>query len=93
MRSPISASSARGWARGGSVAVFLSSAREKLGQSVPEPLLCFYRGARALLRARLALAHLTEPEPRTPEKWEPRARQYIRLAEQSLERLVNPRIR
>jgi aminoglycoside phosphotransferase family enzyme len=73
-------------------AVFLSSAREKLGRSVPEPLLCFYRSARALLRARLALAHLTEPEPRTPEKWEPRARQYIRLAEQSLEKLVQPRI-
>ncbi|MFN4142905.1 hypothetical protein [Aestuariivirga sp.] len=67
--------------------VFLSSARESLLTSAPEPLLCFYRAARALLRARLALAHLTEPQPRTPEKWEPRARQYIRIAEASLERL------
>ena len=73
--------------------VFLSSAREKLGRPAPEPLLCFYRSARALLRARLALAHLTEPAPRTPEKWEPSARQYIRLAEQSLEKFLNQDLR
>lgn len=67
--------------------VFIKEARRRLATVAPEPLLCFYRAARALLRARLALAHLTEPNPRTPEKWEPRARHYICLAEGSLRRL------
>lgn len=67
--------------------VFLSSARQTLLSHPPEVLLCFYRAARSLLRARLALAHLTEPHPRTPEKWEPRARQYLRIAERSLQAL------
>lgn len=67
--------------------IFLREARHWLVTDAPEPLIWFYRAARALLRARLALAHLTEPNPRTPEKWEPRARHYIRLAEASLLRL------
>jgi aminoglycoside phosphotransferase family enzyme len=46
--------------------------------------MAFYRAARALLRARLTLSHLTEPNPRTPEKWEPRARGYIELANANL---------
>lgn len=55
--------------------------------SAPPPrLLDFYRAARALLRARLALAHLTEPNPRLPAKWEPRAREYILLADAALAR-------
>lgn len=66
---------------------FLSAARQTLAAPAPEALISFYRAARALLRARLALAHLTEPEPRTPEKWEPRARQYVGIAEASLEDL------
>jgi len=49
-------------------------------------LLAFYSSARALMRARLALAHLTEPNPRTPEKWQPRASSYITLAAEALER-------
>ncbi len=52
----------------------------------PAGLLDFYRSARALLRARLALAHLTEPRPRHPKKWEPRARQYTAIAEAALNR-------
>jgi uncharacterized protein len=43
-------------------------------------LFLFYRCHRATLRARLAVAHLLEPTPRTPEKWLPRARDYLRLA-------------
>ena len=50
----------------------------------PPGLVDFYRASRALLRARLALAHLTEPDPRTPAKWEPRARAYIELADAAL---------
>lgn len=67
--------------------IFLSAARQTLSAPAPEPLIAFYRAARALLRARLALAHLLEPNPRTPEKWEPRARQYIAIAEESLDAL------
>ncbi|MYZ48324.1 hypothetical protein E4O86_11450 [Rhizobiales bacterium L72] len=52
---------------------------------VPSPeLLRLYRAFRATLRARLALAHLLEPSPRTPQKWEPAARAYLALAEAAL---------
>lgn len=40
----------------------------------------FYRAYRACLRARLALAHLLDPRPRQPEKWQPLARRYLSLA-------------
>jgi aminoglycoside phosphotransferase family enzyme len=43
-------------------------------------LLPFYRCHRATLRARLAIAHLLEPNPRTPEKWPRLARAYLRIA-------------
>ena len=46
----------------------------------PEELFVFYRCHRATLRARLAVAHLLEPNPRTPEKWLPLARTYLKLA-------------
>ena len=45
-----------------------------------EELFTFYRCHRATLRARLAIAHLLEPNPRTPAKWPPLARAYLRLA-------------
>jgi uncharacterized protein len=45
-----------------------------------DELFVFYRCHRATLRARLAIAHLLEPEPRTPEKWPALARAYLRLA-------------
>jgi uncharacterized protein len=48
------------------------------GQS--EELFIFYRCHRATLRARLAIAHLLEPSPRTPEKWPVLARTYLGLA-------------
>lgn len=40
----------------------------------------FYRRYRAMLRARLAIAHLLEPNPRTPEKWHRLALSYLKLA-------------
>ncbi len=36
-----------------------------------------YTAHRALLRARLAMAHLLDPQPRTPQKWPPQAQRYI----------------
>jgi aminoglycoside phosphotransferase family enzyme len=42
-----------------------------------QPMLGFYTAARAVLRARQALAHLLAPSPRTPEKWLPLAGRYL----------------
>lgn len=54
---------------------------DALDDRPPAELLAFYWSYRALLRARLALLHLAEPDPRTPEKWRPKAWRYIRIAE------------
>jgi aminoglycoside phosphotransferase family enzyme len=51
-----------------------------LRDGLSEDLFLFYRCHRATLRARLAIAHLLEPNPRTPEKWPRLARTYLRLA-------------
>jgi uncharacterized protein len=51
-----------------------------LSDGLTEELFLFYRCHRATLRARLAIAHLLEPNPRTPEKWPRVARQYLRIA-------------
>jgi len=54
----------------------------------PAPeLYLFYRIYRALLRARLSIAHLLEPEPRTPEKWPRQARAYLAIAARDARRL------
>jgi aminoglycoside phosphotransferase family enzyme len=67
---------------------------EKCGEGLndtPEPsLLEFYWNYRACLRARIALVHLLEPNPRTPEKWVPLARRYLQLAQS---RAVKPLLR
>jgi uncharacterized protein len=63
---------------------------------VSEALFTFYRCHRASLRARLAAAHLLEPDPRTPEKWLRLARTYLRMAAndaQHLERFLKHTIR
>ncbi len=45
-----------------------------------ETLAAFYMCYRATLRARLCVAHLLEPHPRTPEKWRPLALVYLAIA-------------
>lgn len=52
-----------------------------------EALFTFYRCHRATLRARLAIAHLLEDHPRTPEKWPRQAAAYLKLADKSARRL------
>jgi aminoglycoside phosphotransferase family enzyme len=52
----------------------------RLRDRPPEPLRLFYASMRAMLRARLAIAHLLEPNPRTPEKWPRQAREYLAIA-------------
>ncbi len=54
-------------------------------------LFLFYRSHRAMLRARLSIAHLLDAKPRMPEKWPRLARLYLRLAAadaMGLERLL-----
>jgi aminoglycoside phosphotransferase family enzyme len=45
-----------------------------------DELFLFYRCHRATLRARLAIAHLLDANPRTPAKWPAQARSYLALA-------------
>jgi aminoglycoside phosphotransferase family enzyme len=52
-----------------------------LHDAPPLPLYHFYRCHRAMLRARLSIAHLMAPSPRTPHKWRPQALAYLRIAE------------
>ncbi len=58
-----------------------------LRDGLSEELFLFYRCHRATLRARLAIAHLLEPNPRTPEKWPRLARTYLQLAAADARRL------
>ena len=51
-----------------------------LPDGVSNDLFLFYRCNRAMLRARLAIAHLMEPNPREPEKWPHLARIYLAIA-------------
>jgi aminoglycoside phosphotransferase family enzyme len=53
-----------------------------------DELFVFYRCHRATLRARLAIAHLLEPHPRTPEKWPMLAAAYLALAERDARKLA-----
>ena len=46
----------------------------------PLPLFYFHRCYRAMLRARLSIAHLLARNTRTPEKWRPQTLSYLRLA-------------
>jgi hypothetical protein len=50
-----------------------------LDDAVDPRLPRFYARYRACIRARLALAHLAEPSPREPERWQPLAQAYLRL--------------
>ncbi len=65
----------------------LDRCRPALGQ-IAAPLPDLYLAHRALLRARLALAHLLEPSPREAGKWAPLAQRYIEAAQAALQRLA-----
>jgi aminoglycoside phosphotransferase family enzyme len=51
------------------------------GDSPPEELVRFYKGVRAMLRAKLAAWHLDDRTVRYPSQWFNRARAYLALAE------------
>ena len=60
----------------------LISALDRLGWKIEDDLLHTYGAFRAVLRARLSLAHLLDPAPATPERWRAKARTYLHRAEQ-----------
>lgn len=48
----------------------------------PDPaLLALYGAFRAMLRARICIAHLLDPEPADPERWPKKAERYLDVAE------------
>lgn len=51
-----------------------------LEQTPPVALHHLYTAHRALQRARLAMAHLLDPQPTTPQRWTPLADRYIAMA-------------
>ena len=65
----------------------LASCAAALRSAPPAALLQLYTAYRAQLRARLALAHLLEPQPRTPLKWAPLAERYLQRSLAALERV------
>ena len=56
-----------------------------LGDRPPPAVMALYLASRALLRARLSVAHLLEPDPRTPQRWLPQARRYLAHAHRALD--------
>lgn len=61
-----------------------------LGDRPAPALMQLYTAHCALLRARLAMAHLLDPQPRTPEKWPPLARRYVARALMALDAFAHP---
>ncbi|HUP05591.1 MAG TPA: hypothetical protein VMU47_00455 [Caldimonas sp.] len=53
----------------------------------PPALLHLYTAHRALLRARLAIAHLLDPQPRTAQRWAPLAQRCVGAALDALDAL------
>jgi hypothetical protein len=50
------------------------------GDRPPEPLISWYMGFRAFLRARLLALHSLEPGPRSPEAWLAQTERYLDAA-------------
>lgn len=51
-----------------------------LDEQIDPALLQLYMAHRAILRARLSIAHLLDPQPRSPQKWAPLAQGYLNRA-------------
>jgi aminoglycoside phosphotransferase family enzyme len=58
-----------------------------LGDDAKSGLFLFYRVGRAMLRARLSIAHLLDLHPRTPEKWPKLTQTYLAIASSDARRL------
>jgi len=65
----------------------MAACADALGNAPPAALPPLYTAYRAQLRARLALAHLLEPQPRTPRKWTALAQRYLQRSVLALEQV------
>lgn len=65
----------------------LAAVGEMLGEQPPPALVALYTANRAALRARLAVAHLLDDAPRTPQRWLPLGERYLEHAAAALDRL------
>lgn len=70
--------------------VLLETYGQAAGVSPSSDLCAFYRGLRALVRARIAVRHLIEEPIRTPERWPRQAAEYLRLADRAAVELSAP---
>ena len=64
--------------------------RDRTGDVPPRELVRFYEALNALIRARIAIRHLTEPGTRTTREWTARAAGYLAIATRAT-RLLAPR--
>lgn len=65
-------------------AQLIDKVARRLGCEAPRQLVSLYAAWRAVLRARLSIAHLLDETPREPAKWEPLAARYLDLAQWAL---------
>lgn len=65
----------------GIAARLLRRYRSRTQDKTPPELLRFYTGFNALVRARIALQHLSEPGTRTSKEWTNRAATYLEIAD------------
>jgi aminoglycoside phosphotransferase family enzyme len=65
----------------------LAGLSAELDERPSTPLIHLYTAQRSLVRARLAMAHLLDPQPRVPQKWAPLAQRYIQHALAALDDL------
>ncbi len=79
-RSPFCRWNASGSAPPGPAIICGAGMKVLLRDGPADELFAFYRCHRATLRARLAIAHLYEEHPRTPEKWPRLCRAYLGIA-------------
>jgi aminoglycoside phosphotransferase family enzyme len=67
-----------GWIR----PLLLAGLEEIIGHRPDPRLLATYAAFRAMLRARICIAHLIDPDPMEPQRWPDEARRYLAMAAQ-----------
>jgi len=61
---------------------------KKSGDEIPKELIAFYKSYRALLRARLSIQHLLEPQYQRDGKWKKQCEKYLEYAVSYCENLI-----
>ena len=58
----------------------LQQYKQRTGDNLSQDLFRFYAALNALIRARIAIQHLSEPGARSPAEWVSRAAEYLNIA-------------